>query len=96
MRYRLGVRSSKRLVTRCTRADTGATAVEYALLVATLAGVLVTGVATLGGGLREAFHEVNDGFPPITSTDTHSTGCEPLPTPTNHKAKANWESRCGG
>jgi len=39
--------------------ERGATAVEYGLLVALIAAVIVTIVLTLGGNLRDAFTNVN-------------------------------------
>lgn len=46
---------------------TGATAVEYALIVALLAAVIVGAVATLGGGISTAFNSVSTKL-------TNSTG----------------------
>jgi len=43
--------------------DEGATAVEYGLLVALIAAVIVTIVATLGGQIATAFQTVVDALP---------------------------------
>lgn len=49
------------LATRITE-DRGATAVEYGLLVALIAAVIVTVVATLGGQIQTAFQTVVDAI----------------------------------
>lgn len=41
----------------------GATAVEYGLLVALIAAIIVTVVATLGGKVSAAFQAVSDAMP---------------------------------
>lgn len=43
--------------------DRGATAVEYGLLVALIAAVIVTTVATLGGQINTAFQTVVNALP---------------------------------
>ena len=43
-----------------TRNERGATAVEYGLLVALIAAVIVTVVAALGGKINDAFTTVNN------------------------------------
>ena len=43
--------------------ERGATAVEYGLLVALIAAVIVTIVATLGNQINEAFQTVSDKLP---------------------------------
>lgn len=48
-----------KLQTRIATRDRGATAVEYGLLVALIAAVIVTVVATLGGKINAAFTAVN-------------------------------------
>ena len=40
-------------------ADRGATAVEYGLMVALIAGIIVLAVTTLGGTVKEIFTDVN-------------------------------------
>jgi pilus assembly protein Flp/PilA len=40
-------------------ADRGATAVEYGLMVALIAGIIVLAVTTLGGTVRDIFTDVN-------------------------------------
>jgi pilus assembly protein Flp/PilA len=43
--------------------DRGATAVEYGLLVALIAGVIVVAVGVLGGKVNDAFTFVSDQLP---------------------------------
>jgi pilus assembly protein Flp/PilA len=45
--------------------DAGATAVEYGLLVAAIAAVIVTVVITLGGQLNAAFTRVTTALTPL-------------------------------
>ena len=52
--------------------ETGASAVEYGLLVALIAAVIVLVVLALGGVVKEAFKDTCDG---ITSASTISTSC---------------------
>jgi len=47
----------------CTRDERGATAVEYGMLVALIAAVIVGIVATLGGQVNDAFTTVSDALP---------------------------------
>ncbi|MCU1410758.1 MAG: Flp/Fap pilin component [Rhodoglobus sp.] len=46
--------------TRLTREETGATAVEYGLIVGLIAVVIVTAVALLGTNLQGFFDDIND------------------------------------
>lgn len=46
-----------------TRDERGATAVEYGLLVALIAAVIVGIVGTLGGQVQSAFQTVSDALP---------------------------------
>lgn len=48
---------------RLRRDDTGATAVEYGMLVALIAAVIVTVVATLGTQIQTAFQTIVDALP---------------------------------
>ena len=48
------------LKARLTGRDRGATAVEYGLIVALIAAVIVTVVFLLGGTIQKAFQDVND------------------------------------
>ncbi len=50
------------LRTRVATRDRGATAVEYGLLVALIAAVIVVVVATLGTRISTAFQTVNDNI----------------------------------
>jgi pilus assembly protein Flp/PilA len=43
--------------------EEGATAVEYGLIVALIAAVIVTVVGTLGGQINDAFTTVSEAFP---------------------------------
>ena len=45
---------------RLTREETGATAVEYGLIVGLIAVVIVTAVALLGTNLQGFFDDIND------------------------------------
>jgi pilus assembly protein Flp/PilA len=51
-------------VARTTRNDEGATAVEYGLLVALIAAVIVVAVGVLGGYINDAFTAINDELAP--------------------------------
>jgi pilus assembly protein Flp/PilA len=51
------------LATRVRRDDRGATAVEYGLLVALIAAVIVVVVTTLGTQIQAAFQTVSDALP---------------------------------
>ena len=46
--------------TRLTREETGATAVEYGLIVGLIAVVIVAAVALLGTNLQGFFDDIND------------------------------------
>jgi pilus assembly protein Flp/PilA len=48
--------------------EEGATAVEYGLMVALIAAVIVTIVTTLGTEIRQAFTSVADAIKPATTT----------------------------
>lgn len=43
--------------------DSGATAVEYGIMVAAIAAVIVTIVITLGGKVKQAFTDTNAALP---------------------------------
>jgi pilus assembly protein Flp/PilA len=62
------------LVGRVTRNrnDEGATAVEYGLMVALIAGVIVAAVFALGGTVRDAFTNTNDC---VASATTPTPDC---------------------
>jgi pilus assembly protein Flp/PilA len=58
-------------LTRLAREDEGATAVEYGLIIALIAGVIITVVITLGGQISQAFTTVTTnltGHGGVTST----------------------------
>lgn len=48
--------------------DKGATAVEYGLLVALIAAVIIAAVVTLGGKIDGAFDKVNSKMPATVSS----------------------------
>ena len=50
------------LLHRFASDEGGATAVEYGLIVALIAVVIITAVATLGGHLVNAFTDINTGL----------------------------------
>jgi pilus assembly protein Flp/PilA len=52
-----------KLQTRMATRDKGATAVEYGLLVALIAAVIVGVVATLGGQISQAFTNISTALP---------------------------------
>lgn len=51
-------------VARTCRNDEGATAVEYGLLVALIAAIIVGTVGILGGYINDAFVAINDELAP--------------------------------
>lgn len=50
---------------RLGKATKGATAVEYGLLVALIAAVIIVVVTTLGGQIQAAFQKISDGLKPV-------------------------------
>lgn len=50
------------------RDDEGATAVEYGLMVALIAGVIVAAVIGLGGTVKNTFNDTNDCLKTATTT----------------------------
>ena len=52
-----------KLMTRLVKDESGATAIEYGLIVALIAVVIVTAVTTLGGKLNGAFTTVGSSIP---------------------------------
>ncbi len=53
----------KNLVSRFFKDESGATAIEYGLIAALIAVVIIGTVATLGGQLNAAFQSVSDELP---------------------------------
>ncbi|MEJ2818802.1 MULTISPECIES: Flp family type IVb pilin [unclassified Caulobacter] len=49
-----------KFVTRFLKDESGATAIEYGLIVALIAVVIATIVSTLGGHLKDAFKKADD------------------------------------
>jgi pilus assembly protein Flp/PilA len=49
-----------KFMTRFAKDESGATAIEYGLIVALIAVVIITAVSTLGGKLNDAFTAIND------------------------------------
>lgn len=52
-----------KFVSRFMRNESGATAIEYGLIVALIAVVIITAVTTLGGKLNGAFTDVETKIP---------------------------------
>ena len=50
------------LIRRFLADERGATVIEYGLIVALIAVVIITAVSTLGGKLNTAFGDINDGL----------------------------------
>jgi len=52
-----------KFVTRFLKDESGATAIEYGLIAALIAVVIITSVQALGGKLDGTFQQVNDALP---------------------------------
>ncbi len=52
-----------KFVTRFVKDESGATAIEYGLIVALIAVVIITAVSTLGTKLNKAFTSVGSSLP---------------------------------
>ncbi|MDP1630962.1 MAG: Flp family type IVb pilin [Caulobacter sp.] len=52
-----------KFMTRFAQDESGATAIEYGLIVALIAVVIITAVTTLGTKLNGAFGSINAGLP---------------------------------
>lgn len=50
----------KNFVSRFIKDESGATAIEYGLIAALIAVVLITALSTLGGNLKDKFKKVSD------------------------------------
>ena len=59
-----------KFVTRFLKDESGATAIEYGLIVALIAVVIATVVSTLGGSLTNAFQAADDKISGATSAPT--------------------------
>ncbi|HRD46590.1 MAG TPA: Flp family type IVb pilin [Caulobacter sp.] len=55
-----------KFMTRFAKDESGATAIEYGLIVALIAVVIITAVSTLGGKLNDAFTDINTGLTPAS------------------------------
>ena len=53
---------------RFLRGEEGATAVEYGIMVAAIAAVIITIVISVGVKTNSAFDKVHDEFPPLLSS----------------------------
>ena len=51
-----------KFVSRFMNDESGATAIEYGLIVALIAVVIISAVTTLGGKLNTAFKTISDGL----------------------------------
>ncbi len=58
---------SRSLLTRLSREEAAATAVEYGLLVALIAAVIIATVIILGGVILDSFADFNSDFSSATS-----------------------------
>ncbi len=54
-----------KFVQKLVREETGASMVEYGLLVALIAVVCITAVTTLGGGIKGIFSNASNGLTPV-------------------------------
>ncbi|WP_395673355.1 Flp family type IVb pilin [Phenylobacterium sp.] len=52
-----------KFITRFAKDESGATAIEYGLIAALVAVVLVTALTNLGTGLQDTFEKVTDELP---------------------------------
>jgi pilus assembly protein Flp/PilA len=59
-----------KFVTRFLNNESGATAIEYGLIVALIAVVIATIVSTLGGHLSDAFQKADDKITGATAAPT--------------------------
>lgn len=50
------------IVTKLKRDEKGVTALEYGLIAALIAVVIITAVTTLGNNLSQTFHNIGDRF----------------------------------
>lgn len=56
-----------KFMTRFAKDESGATAIEYGLIVALIAVVIITAVSALGGKLNKAFQDINTGLTPAAA-----------------------------
>jgi pilus assembly protein Flp/PilA len=57
------IKHMTKFVTRFAKDESGATAIEYGLIVALIAVVIITAVTTLGTKLNAAFGSINSKLP---------------------------------
>ena len=62
-------------------ADRGATAVEYGLMVAAIAAVIVAVVFGLGSLVKSTFDDTNSCISTNGATKADGTACDPAPAP---------------
>jgi pilus assembly protein Flp/PilA len=62
-RLATGEKAMTKFVSRFVKDESGATAIEYGLIVALIAVVIITAVTTLGTKLNTAFGDINDKLP---------------------------------
>jgi len=60
--FKKGKRAMLKLIGRFAGDESGATAIEYGLIVALIAVVIITAVATLGNHLNNAFGDINSNL----------------------------------
>ncbi len=56
-----------KFMTRFAKDESGATAIEYGLIVALIAVVIITAVSALGGKLNTAFEAINTELTPAAA-----------------------------
>ena len=61
------------VTSRLTREEKGATAVEYGIMVALIAVVLIAGVTLLGGSLNDLFNDISGKVDDVNTLNTPTT-----------------------
>ena len=69
------------MLKRFVREEEGATMVEYGLMIALIAVVLIVIVSTLGQSLKNAFARTNTGVTNANNADASATAGSPVATP---------------
>ena len=69
------------MLKRFVREEEGATMVEYGLMIALIAVVLIVIVSTLGQSLKTSFSRTNTGVTNANQADAGPTAGSPVPTP---------------
>ncbi|MBU1571612.1 MAG: Flp family type IVb pilin [Alphaproteobacteria bacterium] len=66
---------AKALAKRFTREEDGATAIEYGLLAALIAAVIIVAVSNIGQNVNSGFESVNSELCTAAGTATGTNGC---------------------